>query len=118
MVELSLSENRLVKITPKHAVFGQDSILLQAGAAAKVREVAKPKTGFLARLFGSETIQETAEIISRTEQAKPRKPVEKKPTPEKKAAKKPAKKKAAKKKPAKKSARTPARKTTRKKTSK
>ena len=114
VVELSLSENRLIGIQPEHAVFGADSILLEAGAADKVRSTVKPKTGFLARLFGSEAIQETADIISRAEHAQPRRPAATKPRPAKKTSRKKPAKKAAKKttakKPAKKSAKKPAKK--------
>jgi uncharacterized protein YrrD len=67
IVELNLSENRLVKIDPRHAVFGQDTILLRVGAATQVRTAPRHKPGFLARVFGKETVQETAGAISRAE---------------------------------------------------
>lgn len=69
VVELTLSDNRVVEIDPRHAVFGQDAILLRAGAASRIRSVSRPKTGFLARMFGVETVQETAGAISRAEKA-------------------------------------------------
>jgi len=67
VVEISLSEGRMVKIEPRHAVFGQDAILLRAGAASSIRAAPRHKTGFLARVFGIETVAETAEAISRAE---------------------------------------------------
>jgi sporulation protein YlmC with PRC-barrel domain len=67
VTELNLSEGRVVKIDPRHAVFGQDAILLRAGAASQVRPAPRHKTGFLARVFGIETVQETAGAISRAE---------------------------------------------------
>jgi uncharacterized protein YrrD len=67
VVEISLSEGRMVKIEPRHAVFGQDAILLRAGAASAVRAAPRHKTGFLARVFGIETVAETADAISRAE---------------------------------------------------
>ena len=67
VVEISLSEGRMVKIEPRHAVFGQDAILLRAGASKEVRAAPRHKTGFLARVFGIETVTETADAISRAE---------------------------------------------------
>jgi hypothetical protein len=67
VVEISLSEGRMVNIDPRHAVIGQDAILLRAGASSEVRAAPRHKTGFLARVFGIETVAETAEAISRAE---------------------------------------------------
>jgi sporulation protein YlmC with PRC-barrel domain len=67
VVEISLSEGRMVRIEPRHAVFGQDAILLRAGASKEVRAAPRHKTGFLARVFGIETVAETADAISRAE---------------------------------------------------
>jgi uncharacterized protein YrrD len=69
VVELNLSEGRVVDIDPRHAVFGQDAILLRAGASGKIRSASRSKTGFLARVFGIETVQETAGAISRAEKS-------------------------------------------------
>jgi sporulation protein YlmC with PRC-barrel domain len=77
VVELNLSEKRVVKIDPRHAVFGQDAILLRVGAASQIRPAPRHKTGFLARVFGIETVQETAGAISRAE--KTTVPAERKP---------------------------------------
>jgi sporulation protein YlmC with PRC-barrel domain len=67
VVEIRLSEGRLVSIEPRHAVFGQDAILLRAGASSDVRAAPRHKNGFLARVFGIETVAETADAISRAE---------------------------------------------------
>jgi uncharacterized protein YrrD len=67
VVEISLSEGRMVSIDPRHAVFGQDAILLRAGASSAVRAAPRHKTGFLARVFGIEAVAETADAISRAE---------------------------------------------------
>ncbi len=67
VVELSISEGRMITIDPKHAVFGPDAILLKAGADKRVRSAVKPKPGFLARLFGAEVIEEAADAIARVE---------------------------------------------------
>jgi uncharacterized protein YrrD len=69
VVEIGLSEGRLVSIDPRHAVFGQDAILLRAGASSDVREAPRHKTGFLARVFGIEAVAETADAISRAEKS-------------------------------------------------
>jgi sporulation protein YlmC with PRC-barrel domain len=67
VVEISLSEGRMVSIDPRHAVFGQDAILLRAGASSAVRAAPRHKKGFLARVFGIEAVAETADAISRAE---------------------------------------------------
>jgi sporulation protein YlmC with PRC-barrel domain len=69
VVEINLSEKRVVNIEPRQAVFGQDAILLRADAESKVRAASRNKTGFLARVFGKETVQETAGAITRAEKA-------------------------------------------------
>ena len=64
--------------------FGQVAItedLLRAGAATDVRAAPRHKTGFLARVFGIETVAETADAISRAEKttvAAPTKPPKRK----------------------------------------
>lgn len=67
--EISLSEKRLVEIDPRQAVFGEDAIILRADSAARVRAAPRNKPGFLARVFGSEAVAETASAISRAEKA-------------------------------------------------
>ena len=84
VVELSLSEGKLIQIDPLKAVFGQDSILLKVGADKKVRSTPN-RPGFLARLFGSQSIEEAADAISRAERSR-------KPTTAKRASKKTKKK--------------------------
>ena len=69
VVEINLSEKRIVEIEPRQAIFGQDAILLRAGAEKQVRKAPRQKTGFLARVFGSEIVMETAGAISRAEKA-------------------------------------------------
>ena len=85
VVELSLSEGRQIEIDPRHAVFGQDTILLKAGAEQRIRSV-KSKPGFLARMFGAQAIEEAADAIARVERV--RGPTKKKPAKKKTAKKK------------------------------
>lgn len=89
VVELSLSEGRSIQIDPRHAVFGQDTVLLKAGAEQKIRSAPKSKPGFLARMFGAQAIEEAADAIARVERVrKPTKAKPKKKAKGKKAAKK------------------------------
>jgi uncharacterized protein YrrD len=74
VVELNLSEGRTVTIEPRHAVFGQDAILLRAGAASQIRTAPRNKSGFLAKIFGRESVEETAGAISRAQKASPAQP--------------------------------------------
>ncbi len=93
VVELSLSEGRSIQIDPRHAVFGQDTVLLKAGAEQRIR-ASKSKPGFLARMFGAQAIEEAADAIARVERV--RKPAKAKPKGKKapsKKKKKPARKK-------------------------
>lgn len=70
VVELELSDRRMLKVDPKQTVFGQDAIMVAAGAAGKLRSVGRQKSGFLARVFGIEHVQETADAISRAEKVR------------------------------------------------
>ncbi|MBN2494185.1 MAG: PRC-barrel domain-containing protein [Deltaproteobacteria bacterium] len=76
VVELTLSDYRMIKIDHRQAVFGEDTILLEAGADERLRTAPRHKVGFLARVFGAETIQEAASAITRAEQAKAARPQE------------------------------------------
>ena len=95
VVELSLSEGRSIQIDPRHAVFGQDTILLKSGAEQRLRSAPKSKPGFLARMFGAQAIEEAADAIARVERIRKPVPKAKKPRPKKtshKSAKKSARK--------------------------
>jgi sporulation protein YlmC with PRC-barrel domain len=94
VIEVRLSDDRLIEIDTRQAVFGQDTILLKAGAATRIRNLKKKKVGFLARMFGTETIEEAADAISRAERTQIRSP-DSSPKPR---TKKPGAKKATKKK--------------------
>lgn len=85
VVELTLSEGRRIRIDPRQAIFGQDTILLKSGADLRLRQKAPSKPGFLARMFGSQAIEEAADAIARAERTRP---------PETKPARKPARAKA------------------------
>lgn len=74
VVELNISEGRMITIDPRHAVFGPDAILLKAGADKRVRTTVKSKPGFLARLFGAEVIEEAADAIARVERTRKQEP--------------------------------------------
>ncbi len=67
VVEITLSDKRVVKIDPRQTVFGEDAILLAAGAETLLRSAASQKSGFLARVFGTEAVAETAGAIARAE---------------------------------------------------
>ncbi len=67
IIELELSDKRMLKIDARHTIFGQDAIMVPAGAIGQVRSVGRQKSGFLARVFGIEQVQETAQAISRAE---------------------------------------------------
>ena len=69
LVEISLSEKRMIELDPRQTVFGQDAILLKADAESAIRKEPRDKTGFLARVFGIEAVEETAGIISRAEKS-------------------------------------------------
>lgn len=88
VIELNLSEGRMITIDPKHAVFGPDAILLKAGADKRVRSAVKSKPGFLARLFGAEAIEEAADAIARVERTRQPEPVSKPKARSKKTSKK------------------------------
>jgi len=95
VVELSLSEGRLIQIDPRQSVFGQDTVLLKPGSEQRLRSAPKSKPGFLARMFGAQAIEEAADAIARVERIRkadrrPAEKADKKPTkkPTKKTAKK------------------------------
>jgi len=66
--ELSLSDRRVVPVG-KQAVFGQDTIILGAGAEQKIRRLPRNRPGILSRIFGREMVEEAADVIARAEQA-------------------------------------------------
>jgi len=72
VVELSLSDFRQIEIDPRHAVFGQDTILLRKGADQRIRSAPRSSPGFLARMFGSQAIEEAADAIARVERTQGR----------------------------------------------
>ncbi len=67
--ELILSEGRWVTLDPATALVGQDTILLATGTRAESREGPGAPRGLLARMFGSQAVEETAAVIRRAGRA-------------------------------------------------
>ncbi|HOX44005.1 MAG TPA: PRC-barrel domain-containing protein [Myxococcota bacterium] len=67
--ELILSEGRWVTLEPATALVGQDTILLPEGARAESREGPGAPRGLLARMFGSQAVEEAAAVIKRAGRA-------------------------------------------------
>lgn len=65
--ELDLSEGKMVRIDPRHTIFGRDTILLRAGAVAEARPAGRHKPGLIGRIFGVDAVSETARAIARAE---------------------------------------------------
>jgi uncharacterized protein YrrD len=72
VMELDLSGKKIVKLENGEAIFGEDAILLRAGAELRRQSEKSRHQGFLARVFGSE-VAETANALSRAGKKQPSK---------------------------------------------
>jgi len=63
VAEMDLSGKNYLKLEPKEITFGDDVILIGKDAASRIRKRRgnKKKTGFLERVFGSETVRHAIE---------------------------------------------------------
>jgi sporulation protein YlmC with PRC-barrel domain len=69
IVGVRLSDERALEVDPKHAVFGQDAILLKASAVKPAPASAAARPGLLARVFGAAPMREAADAITRAEKS-------------------------------------------------
>ena len=66
IVEIRLSGLRAVKIDPRHAVFGKDTVLV-TDDDVKVRSTGNRRPGFMESVLGRNTILSVSEALSRKE---------------------------------------------------
>ncbi|MCD4812871.1 PRC-barrel domain-containing protein [bacterium] len=65
ITELGLNNNLSVDVDPVETVFGEDLILVQAGAQAQSRVSVKPKDGFIDSVLGKDFMKQTTNVFKK-----------------------------------------------------